>query len=133
MPFFATPTSFRLASGAPLEPSFSTLNDGTNPFLSLAALSGGDTSDAFATLGHRKKLAAHAQHPDFGHLTLLVMEAVLEVVFVALPGYIVARIGMFDADMQKFVANLNMMVFLPCLSTYTRGGAQTWGGGRTRG
>lgn len=59
----------------------------------------------------------HSQHPNFGHLTLLVFEAVLEVVCVSLPGYIVARQGMFDASAQKFVANLNVMLFTPCLST----------------
>jgi len=32
----------------------------------------------------------------------------MEVVCVSLPGYIVARQGMFDADKQKFVANLNV-------------------------
>ena len=58
---------------------------------------------------------AHSSHPDFGHLVLLVFEAVLEVVFVSLPGYIVARQGLFDAEAQKFVANLNVMVFTPCL------------------
>lgn len=62
---------------------------------------------------------AHSNHPDFGHLVLLVFEAVLEVVFVSLPGYIVARQGLFDAEAQKFVANLNVMVFTPCLSTFT--------------
>ncbi len=40
----------------------------------------------------------------------------MEVVCVALPGYIVARQGMFDADKQKFVANLNVALFTPCLS-----------------
>ena len=58
----------------------------------------------------------HSQHPNFGHLTLLVFEAVLEVVCVSLPGYIVARQGMFDAEAQKFVANLNVALFTPCLS-----------------
>lgn len=58
---------------------------------------------------------AHSQHPNFGHLTLLVFEAVLEVVCVSLPGYIVARQGMFDADSQKFLANLNVTLFTPCL------------------
>ncbi|KAL9056649.1 MAG: hypothetical protein Q9162_002820 [Coniocarpon cinnabarinum] len=58
---------------------------------------------------------AHSSHPNFGHLTLLVFEAVLEVVCVSLPGYIVARRGMFGADAQKFVANLNMTLFTPCL------------------
>ena len=34
----------------------------------------------------------------------------------SLPGYIVARQGMFSAEMQKFAANLNVMLFTPCLS-----------------
>lgn len=66
----------------------------------------------------KKKLPPHSQHPDFANLTLLVFEAVLEVVCVSLPGYIVARMGMFDADAQKFVANLNTQLFTPCLSTH---------------
>jgi hypothetical protein len=56
------------------------------------------------------------KHPPFGYLLLLVFEAVLEVVCVCLPGYIVAQQGLFDADAQKFVANLNVMLFTPCLS-----------------
>ncbi|EME48222.1 hypothetical protein DOTSEDRAFT_69987 [Dothistroma septosporum NZE10] len=60
-------------------------------------------------------LKAHDSHPDFGHLAGLVSEAVLEVVFVALPGFLVAVTGMFDARSQKFVAELNTMVFTPCL------------------
>ena len=63
----------------------------------------------------KQKLPPHSQHPDFGHLTLLVFSAVLEVVCVSLPGYIVARQGMFDAESQKFLANLNVMLFTPCL------------------
>lgn len=59
---------------------------------------------------------AHPSHPALGHLILLVFEAVLEVVCVSLPGYIVARAGMFDAENQKFVANLNVALFTPCLS-----------------
>ena len=62
-------------------------------------------------------LPPHSSHPALGHLILLVFEAVMEVVCVSLPGYIVARQGMFDADAQKFVANLNVMLFTPCLST----------------
>lgn len=58
---------------------------------------------------------AHPSHPALGHLILLVFEAVLEVVCVSLPGYIVARAGMFDAENQKFVANLNVALFTPCL------------------
>ncbi|OLN96636.1 putative transporter [Colletotrichum chlorophyti] len=57
----------------------------------------------------------HDSHPSLGHLVLLVFEAVLEVVCVSLPGYIVARMGHFDADKQKFLANLNVMLFTPCL------------------
>ncbi|KAI0008184.1 auxin efflux carrier [Xylariaceae sp. FL0662B] len=57
----------------------------------------------------------HQTHPSFDHLVLLVFEAVLEVVCVSLPGYIVARLGHFDADKQKFLANLNVMLFTPCL------------------
>lgn len=64
----------------------------------------------------KKKLPPHSSHPDFANLTLLVFEAVLEVVCVSLPGYIVARMGMFDAEAQKFVANLNTQLFTPCLS-----------------
>lgn len=56
-------------------------------------------------------------HPSLPHLCLLVFEAVLEVVCVSLPGYIIARLGHFDADKQKFLANLNVMLFTPCLST----------------
>jgi hypothetical protein len=59
---------------------------------------------------------AHESHPPFFQLVLLVFEAVLEVVCVSLPGYIAARQGMFDADAQKLVANLNVTLFTPCLS-----------------
>lgn len=58
----------------------------------------------------------HSSHPALGHLILLVFEAVMEVVCVSLPGYIVAMQGMFDQDKQKFVANLNVALFTPCLS-----------------
>ncbi|KAJ5682804.1 hypothetical protein N7462_005969 [Penicillium macrosclerotiorum] len=59
--------------------------------------------------------SAHSSHPSFFHLVLLVFEAVLEVVCVSLPGYIAARQGMFDAEAQKLVANLNVTLFTPCL------------------
>lgn len=62
----------------------------------------------------------HDSHPSLPHLCLLVFEAVLEVVCVSLPGYIVARLGHFDADKQKFLANLNVMLFTPCLSESMR-------------
>ena len=61
------------------------------------------------------KVPYHSAHPNFAHLTLLVFEAVLEVVCVSAPGYIVARQGMFDAESQKFLANLNVQLFTPAL------------------
>ncbi|KAK7426772.1 hypothetical protein QQZ08_006672 [Neonectria magnoliae] len=57
----------------------------------------------------------HESHPALPHLCLLVFEAVLEVVCVSVPGYVIARLGHFDADKQKFLANLNVMLFTPCL------------------
>lgn len=60
----------------------------------------------------------HDAHPSIDHLVLLVFEAVLEVVCVSLPGYVIARLGHFDAEKQKFLANLNVMLFTPCLSTF---------------
>ncbi|KAF1833093.1 kinase-like protein [Decorospora gaudefroyi] len=57
----------------------------------------------------------HSSHPDFANLTLLVFEAVMEVVCVSAPGYVVARMGQFDAESQKFLANLNTQLFTPCL------------------
>jgi len=59
--------------------------------------------------------ALASSSPNFGHLTLLVFEAVMEVVCVSAPGYIVARQGMFDAESQKFLANLNVQLFTPAL------------------
>ncbi|KAK4189792.1 auxin efflux carrier [Podospora australis] len=59
--------------------------------------------------------APHESHPPLQHLVLLVCGAVLEVVCVSLPGYVIARLGHFDADKQKFLANLNVMLFTPCL------------------
>lgn len=49
-------------------------------------------------------------------LVLQVLEAVLEVVCISLPGYIAARAGVFDTITQKSIANLNMTLFTPCLS-----------------
>ncbi|RMZ90504.1 hypothetical protein DV736_g2277, partial [Chaetothyriales sp. CBS 134916] len=61
------------------------------------------------------KPTAGSSHPSFGHLMLLVFEAVLEVVCVSAPGYLVARQGMFDSESQKFLANINVQLFTPCL------------------
>ena len=91
-----------------------------NPFSNLGMPSGGGISSqsTLAQAQMAKPLPPHSSHPALPHLTLLVFEAVLEVVCVSLPGYIVARTGMFTAEMQKFTANLNVAVFTPCLSTY---------------
>lgn len=59
----------------------------------------------------------HAGHPSFLYLALLVFEAVLQVICVSLPGYMAAQRGMFDSEAQKLVANLNVTLFTPCLST----------------
>jgi len=100
MGFFTTPTSYRLnaVAGNDFGPS---ILDRTSNF-------------GFGIL--RRAENDHSSHPALGHLILLVFEAVMEVVCVSLPGYIVARQGMFDQDKQKFVANLNVALFTPCLS-----------------
>ncbi|KAI1824362.1 auxin efflux carrier superfamily [Xylaria intraflava] len=55
------------------------------------------------------------KHPSLGGLAYLVFEAVLEVICVSLPGYILASRGLFRPEHQKFAANLNMWLFTPCL------------------
>lgn len=69
-----------------------------------------------------------AEHPPLGYLMLLVFEAVLEVVCVSLPGYIIAKQGMFNTEMQKFVANLNVSLFTPCLSKFMEDPCKFWFG-----
>ncbi|MCJ1335764.1 hypothetical protein MMC09_001038 [Bachmanniomyces sp. S44760] len=98
MVFFSNPISFRNA--------YDSSNGGAGVM---------STADVSMEIFKNKPLPPHASHPDFGHLTLLVFEAVLEVVCVSVPGYIVARRGLFDADAQKFLAKLNVMLFTPCL------------------
>ena len=107
MPFFSGVQSLRLRS----------LNDPSSQFTSMVDNSyygGNGIMDIF-----KKKLPPHSSHPNFANLTLLVFEAVMEVVCVSLPGYILARMGQFDAENQKFVANLNTQLFTPCLSMYS--------------
>ena len=95
--YLSSPTSFRLRE------------------LSTSLVSRDQFALADTAVSVLKKAPAHSGHPNFGYLTLLVFEAVLEVVCVSLPGYIVARTGMFDAESQKFLANLNVQLFTPCL------------------
>jgi hypothetical protein len=105
MPLFDAVQSLRMRNLAS-SPSADFLSMTSNPY------SGGNGfMDAF-----KSKPPPHSSHPDFANLSLLVFEAVMEVVCVSLPGYIVARMGMFDAEAQKFVANLNTQLFTPCLS-----------------
>lgn len=105
MAIFTSPTSFRLANALAGRDADASAVSGVSSF----------TDIAFGALTRRAN--NHESHPAIGHLVLLVFEAVMEVVCVSLPGYIVARQGMFDADKQKFVANLNVALFTPCLST----------------
>ncbi|KAL8675491.1 MAG: hypothetical protein Q9168_000003 [Polycauliona sp. 1 TL-2023] len=98
MPFFSTPTAFRPVNNV-FAPNYPHASASTS-------------SQAFFTM-HAS--APHSSHPPFGNLILLVFEAVMEVVCVSFPGYIVARQGMFNAEMQKFAANLNVVLFTPCL------------------
>ena len=98
---------------------FSELRSATSLRLSMAAV--GDTSDQYQATTQSPftilKKKPPDSHPSLDHLVVLVFGAVLEVVCVSLPGYIIARLGHFDADKQKFLANLNVMLFTPCLST----------------
>jgi hypothetical protein len=107
MPLFSSPTSYRLNA-------FATGDVG--PSIADRAVNFG--------LGIVKRANNHESHPSLGHLILLVFEAVMEVVCVSLPGYIIARQGMFDQDKQKFVANLNVALFTPCLSMW--GSLPSW-------
>ncbi|KAK3944030.1 auxin efflux carrier [Diplogelasinospora grovesii] len=87
--------------------------------LRMAMANMGDSFDQLATTTPSPfvvfKKKPHESHPSLDHLILLVFEAVMEVVCVSLPGYVVARLGQFGADKQKFLANLNVMLFTPCL------------------
>ncbi|KIW04794.1 uncharacterized protein PV09_03981 [Verruconis gallopava] len=96
--------------------TFDTADLASNGFPTLANMAVFDVYKHAAAAN--QNLPPHSSHPNFGHLTLLVFQAVLEVVFVALPGFIVARQGMFDAEAQKFAANLNVQLFTPCLIFY---------------
>ncbi|CCU75311.1 Auxin Efflux Carrier superfamily [Blumeria hordei DH14] len=71
---------------------------------------------AFSQISIRYTGTSHESGSPVTHLILLIFEAVMEVVFVSLPGYILARQGLFNAENQKFLANLNVALFTPCLS-----------------
>jgi choline kinase len=111
MPFFASPQALRLRT-----PQFNTPS-----FIAMGAQSHDYAGNGFMQVFKKN----HSAHPDFANLTLLVFEAVMEVVCVSLPGYIVARMGQFDAENQKFLANLNTQLFTPCLSM-SRSTSASW-------
>jgi choline kinase len=104
MPFFTGPQALRLRD----------LAANPNNFVSMASQSFDYGNNGFMEVFKK----AHSSHPDFANLALLVFEAVMEVVCVSAPGYIIARMGQFDAESQKFLANLNTQLFTPCLSEY---------------
>ena len=108
MPFFTSPQALRLRDFAA----------NPNNFVSMASQSFDYGNNGGFIEAFKKK--AHSSHPDFANLTLLVFEAVMEVVCVSAPGYIIARMGQFDAESQKFLANLNTQLFTPCLSECTQ-------------
>lgn len=112
MSFFTHPKSFRIRELASASLVGFNHRRGLDPSAALDAQFPIWDAVANATMG---SLAAHDSHPNFINLAGLVSEAVLEVVFVALPGYLVAITGMFDANSQKFLAELNTMIFTPCL------------------
>ena len=110
--YFTSPNSFHNANL--MASSFSNLN--------LPAVPGMSSQPAMSQAQFSSTMAAplppHSSHPALPRLTMLVFEAVLEVVCVSLPGYVIARQGMFTAEMQKFAANLNVTIFTPCLSMF---------------
>lgn len=110
MPFFENPISFRLREQL-ASAAGGMLHSRSLDQMPMIAAAANTTMDALK----KHTPPPHSSHPSFINLAGLVSEAVLEVVFVALPGFLVAYTGMFDANSQKFVAELNTMVFTPCL------------------
>jgi hypothetical protein len=100
MGFFTNPTPYRLNAIA---------GNDVGPSIVGRTLEG-------LSLGIARRANDHESHPAIGHLILLVFEAVMEVVCVSLPGYIVARQGILDSEKQKFLAELNVTLFTPALS-----------------
>ena len=123
MPFFTSPTAFRLSElfqrsgdGAAAVTAATAAYLPNQIALAPVPVSSGYGHESFIGLQSWVDAAGKSSSMPLGHLALLVLEAVLEVVCVSLPGYILAVQGLFDADAQKFVANLNVQLFTPCLS-----------------
>lgn len=112
MSFFSSPTSFRLNNlGSALHSQHH-----VPPLYATVPGNGSMAAVALSDSGGGGAGGGPADHPSLLHLMLLVFEAVMEVVCVSLPGYIIARYGLFNTENQKFVANLNVSLFTPCLS-----------------
>lgn len=79
MPFFSSPRALRLRD----------LQQSAPDFVAMSSHAYSYGGDGFMEVFKKK----HSSHPDFANLTLLVFEAVMEVVCVSLPGYIIARMG----------------------------------------
>ena len=79
MPFFSSPQALRLRN----------MQHSVPDFVSMGAQSYNYGGDGFMEVFKKK----HSSHPDFANLTLRVFEAVMEVVCVSLPGYIISRMG----------------------------------------
>ena len=112
MAIFTSPTSFQNALVPRQLVTQTQTQMGFNPAVNPADLTTASNS--------------HSGHPSFLYLVLLVFEAVLEVICVCLPGYLAAQRGMFDAEAQKLVANLNVTLFTPCLSMDLLSYAANW-------
>ncbi|KAL2867564.1 auxin efflux carrier [Aspergillus lucknowensis] len=70
--------------------------------------------DAYAPLSG-KLTKGQETSSSLGELCFLIILAVSEVILITLAGYNVARMGLFDADKRKFLNNLNIKLFTPCL------------------
>lgn len=104
MSFFSSPQPFRLRQSLayPTDPSIHLhQQQQTWPTMPWRGLATASTSQEAS--------------PDVPYLAMMILEAVVEVVCVSAPGYLVARQGLFTAEMQKFTANLNVALFTPCL------------------
>jgi len=56
-----------------------------------------------------------AEFPDFGPLAYLVFQAVMQVIFPCVAGFLVCYSGKLAPQHQKFLADINLLLFMPCL------------------
>ncbi|KAI5289431.1 hypothetical protein KEM54_003874 [Ascosphaera aggregata] len=115
MGFLRAPAPFRTVDLTAPAATTAVLPNGAAQYLSMQQGALNPAPIAWPTPSPVTSMRAAAAGMSLGHLVLVVFEAVMEVVCVSLPGYIIARLGHFDAEKQKFIANLNVMLFTPCL------------------